>query len=70
MNRHELAQHAVLADNGPGLLAAELQILRHTSDHGVRENMAVIAKNHIIVNIRESIDRYVFPDLCFRAYIS
>ena len=70
MDGDELTQHTVVADDGPGLFAAELQILRDATDHGVREDMAVIAKYHIVINIREGVYRYVFPDLGFRAHIS
>jgi hypothetical protein len=69
MNGHELTEHAVVADDGPGLFAFELQILGHTPYYGVREDMAVIAKDHIVIYIGEGVNGDILADLSFRAHI-
>lgn len=69
VDSHELTEHAVIADDGPGLFAAELEILRHTTDDGVREHMAVIAEDDIVVDVCESVYGDVLADLRFRTYI-
>ena len=70
MDRDELAEHTVVTDDGVCLLPAELEVLRHTTDHGVREDMAVIAENDIIVNVSKGINRDVPADLSLGADIS
>ena len=43
VNGNELTQDVIVADEGPGLFAVELQILRDSSDDSGGEDMAVLA---------------------------
>ena len=69
MDGDELTQDTVIADDGPGLFAAELQVLGDTADDGIRKDMAIIAENHIIIYVCERIYRDVLADLSLRAHI-
>ena len=69
MHGDELAQHAVIADDGPGLFPFVFQVLRHSTDDGGREDMAVITDDDVIIDIGERIDRDVLSDLSLWAHI-
>ena len=70
MDGDELTEDTVIADDGPGLFAAELQVLGDTADDSIGKDMAIIAENHIIIDIGERIYRDVLADLSLRAHIS
>ena len=69
MDGDELTEDTVIADDGPGLFAAELQVLGDTADDGIGKDMAIIAEDHIIIDIGERIYRDVLADLSLRAHI-
>ena len=69
MDSDELAQHTVVPYDRPRLLAFELEVLRDAAYHGIGEHMAVVAKNHIIVYVRERVYGHVPADLSLRAHI-
>ena len=69
MYSDELAEYAVIADDGPRLFSAELEILRNSADDGGGEDMAVIAENDIIVNIGKGVNSDIFADLSLWAHI-
>ena len=69
MDGDELTEDTVISDDSPGLFAAELQVLGDTADDGIRKDMAIIAEDHIIINIGERIYRDVLADLSLRAHI-
>ena len=70
MDGDELTEDTVISDDSPGLFAAELQVLGDTADDGIGKDMAIIAEDHIIINIGERIYRDVLADLSLRAHIS
>ena len=69
MDCDELAQHAVVTDDGPCLFAFELQVLGHGAYHGGWEDMTVVTDDDIVVDISESVDGHILADLCFRTNI-
>ena len=69
MDGDELTKDTVIADDSPGLFSAELQVLGDTTDNSIGKDMAIIAENHIIIDIGERIYRDVLADLSLRAHI-
>ena len=69
VNGYELAEHAVVTDDGPCLLALEFQVLWNRSDDGGWKDMTVISEDHIVIYIGECVNGDVLADLSFRAHI-
>jgi hypothetical protein len=59
----ELTEDVIVADEGPGLFAVELQILRDRADNGGGEDMTVLAQFGIAADGSGGVDDTAVADL-------